>query len=357
MKKKAVLALGISVILIAALALGISTHMHRKQKFVNPARRDGEVTVVDVPEDDQLSLVSGEADSGDDVSGSLSEEEQGNDGSGSHSENQSAKEIADGLQSDDICVINEALTVSDTGKTAFFDNEDFKDVIPVDHEYLLTTPLPSKYDARNDNGKCYVTEIEDQGYSYLCWAYAALAAVESDILKKHEDISYKNLDLSEKHLAYYNVHKTDGSTGGYIDDDYRELVNPDNEKNAWIFDYDTGYVAVGGVTDYCISLLTSWKGPVYEKENDAFNSIYGSDYLFKDNKEKPSDAYKADFHVQGVSQVKGDISNNELIKRMILTHGAVTAGVNSDEKFWKNSHASLYSFFENKKIPTADHEI
>ena len=355
MKKKAVLALGLSAILIAAVALGISTHMNREQKPFNPARRDGEVTVVDVPEDDQLSLVSGEEDSG--LGGSFSEGEQGNAGKGSSSENQSAKEIVDQLDADDICVINEALTVSDAGKEAFFANGDFKDITPIDSEYLLSTPLPSKYDARNDNGKCYVTAPEDQGYSYLCWAYAAIGAIESDILKNHEDISYKNLNLSEKHLAYYNVHKTTGSVGGYIDDDYRELVNPDNEENAWIFDYDTGYVAVGGVTDYCISLLTAWKGPVYEKGNNAFKSIYGSEYLFKDNKDKPSGAYDADFHVQGVSQVRGDISNNELIKRMILKHGAVTAGVNSAEKFWKNSHRSLYSFFEDKKIPTADHEI
>ena len=61
--------------------------------------------------------------------------------------------------------------------------------------------------------------------------------------------------------------------------------------------------------------------------------------------------------MQGVSQVKGDIANNELIKRMILAHGSVTAGVNSDEKFWKNKHGSLYSFFEDEKVPTADHEI
>ena len=349
MKKKAVLALVISVILIAAIAAGISMNMHEDRKPFNPARRDGEVKVVDAPDDDQLSLVSGEetstgAESADKVSGSFS---------GS----QSGKEVAYQMDSDDICIINEALTVSEEGKEAYLSNEDFKDVTPVDSEYLLNTPLPSEYDARNDNGKCYVTAIEDQGYSYLCWAYAALGAVESDILKKHPEISYKDLDLSEKHLAYYNVHKTAGSTGGYIDDDYRELVNPDNEKDAWVFDYDTGYVAVGGVTDYCISLLTAWKGPVYEKGTDAFKSLYGSEFLFKDNKDKPSGAFEADFHVQGVSQVKGDIANNELIKRMILAHGSVTAGVNSDEKFWKNKHGSLYSFFEDEKVPTADHEI
>ena len=181
--------------------------------------------------------------------------------------------------------------------------------------------------------------------------------MESDILRNHSNISSKDLDLSEKHIAYYNVHKAAGSKGGYIDDDYRELVYFDNEEEAWISDYDTGYLTVGGVSDYCISILTAWKGPVYEKGSDAFKSIYGSEYLYKDNSEKPSGAFEADFHVQGVSQIRGDLKNNLLIKKMIMKHGGVAAGVNSDEKFWKGSHSSLFSNFEDGNVPTASHEI
>ncbi len=349
MKKKLIPALVIAIIAIVVIAAVAVTRRSGGQSFVNPSRRDGKITVSEDPGDDQLHMVSGDelTPARDDLPNESTQD------------NTAAKEIAWKIDPDDISVISEALTVSDGNKEAFFDNEEFQDITPIDSEYLSLDSdlIPSKYDARSDQGRCYVTKVEDQGYSYLCWAYAALSAVESDILKTHSDYSPKSLNLSEKHLAYYNVHQSEGSLGGYIDSDYRELVNPDNEENAWIFDYDTGYVAVGGVADYCISLLTAWKGPVYERGADAFKDIYGSKAIFRDNKEKPSEAFRSDFHVQGVSQVRGDITNNELIKRMILKHGAVTAGVNSDEKFWKNRHSSLYSFFEDKKVPTADHEI
>lgn len=346
MKKKYVAAAIAAGILGLSCATIVCININKSDKNTNPSRRDGKAVVGDVPEDDTLVMLTGE-----------SAPEASEDSSVLNSEeNVSADKIIEKIDQASVIVINEALTVSGGDEEAFYSNEDFADILPVDADCFLTKEIPSKYDSRDVSGKCYVTGIEDQGYSSLCWAYAALGAIESDILKNHSNISAKDLDLSEKHLAYHNVHRSEGSRGGYIDDDYRELVNPDNEAGAWIFDYDTGYVAVGGVSDYCISLLTAWKGPVYEKGSDAFKSIYGSEYLYKDNKDKPSDAYAADFHVQDVSQVRGDIKNNLLIKKMIMKHGGVTAGVNSDEKFWKDSHRTLYSHFENEDVPTASHE-
>ncbi len=264
-----------------------------------------------------------------------------------------SKEV-EGVQ---VVLLPEAISIEDGDIGAFYSNEDFSKVIPVDIDSFSEEELPSKYDSRDVNGKRYITAVEDQGYTYLCWAYACLGAVEADIIKHHDEIGWKDLDLSEKHMAYYNMHKAEGSVQGYLDGDYREFVNADGEKGAWIFDYDTNYIATGGVADFCISLMTAWKGPVAETGNDAFKSIYGEEYLFRDNGDTPSPAYTSDYHVQAVNQIAANVKNNAMIKRMIMEHGAVTAGIYADDRFWKNHCGTLYSNFGGKEIPTANHEV
>ncbi|MBP3278879.1 MAG: hypothetical protein J6M44_07985, partial [Butyrivibrio sp.] len=242
-------------------------------------------------------------------------------------------------------LLPEAVQIGDGDIGAFYSNQDFTDVIPVDIDSFSEKEIPSKYDSRNVDGKCFVTEVEDQGYTSLCWTFAALGAVESDILRHHADLKPEDIDLSEKHLAYYNLHKANGSLNGTIDGDYRELVNRDKEPDAWLFDYDTGYIDCGGVTNFVISMLTAWKGPVAETGNDEFKSTYGAKYIFTDNADAPSGAYESLYHVQAVDQMPAKLSNNTLVKQMIMEHGAATIGINADSKYWKNHSSSNYSSF------------
>ena len=254
-------------------------------------------------------------------------------------------------------LLPEAVAIGEGDIGAFYSNPDFSDVIPVDIDSFSEKEIPSKYDSRDVDGKCYITEVEDQGYTSLCWAYSALGAVESDLLKHHDDINPEELDLSEKHLAYYNLHKASGSVNGTIDGDYRELVNRDGETGAFIFDYDTGYIDCGGVSDYCISLLTAWKGPVRETGSDAFKSTYGATYIFSDNADKPSDAYESLYHVQDVDQMPADRGNIMLVKQMIMEHGSATIGINSDSAYWKKHYTNMNSDFGSEPVSTADHEV
>ena len=257
----------------------------------------------------------------------------------------------------EIITIPEAISISEGDADKFYGNDNFKDIIPVDASSFSRKDIPIKYDSRDVDGKSYITDIEDQGYTYLCWTYASLGAIESDLLLHNEDLSRDTLDLSEKHLAYSNMHRASGSVNGYIDDDYREFVNADNEENAWVFDYDTNYIATGGVADFCISLLTAWKGPVSEKGADAFKSLYGAKFIFQDNGDVPSDIYESEYHVQSVSEIPASIDNNTMIKQLIMEHGSVTAGVYADDRFWKNHNSTLYADFDGKDIPTANHEV
>ena len=254
-------------------------------------------------------------------------------------------------------LLPEAVQIGDGDIGAFYNNQDFADVIPVDINSFSEKEIPSEYDSRNVDGNCYVTDVEDQGYTSLCWTFAALGAVESDLLKHHADLKPEDIDLSEKHLAYYNLHKAQGSLNGTIDGDYRELVNRDEEPDAWLFDYDTGYIDCGGVTNFVISMLTAWKGPVAETGNDEFKSTYGAKYIFTDNADAPSDAYESLYHVQSVDQMPAKLSNNTLVKQMIMEHGAATIGINADSKYWKNHSSNNYSSFGGEKAETANHEV
>ncbi len=254
-------------------------------------------------------------------------------------------------------ILPEAIVMGEGDMGSFYNSEEFTDVVPVDISSFSAKDIPAKYDSRDVEGKCYVTPIKDQGYTYLCWTFAAMGACESDILKHHADISPEDINLSEKHLAYYNMHRATGSVAGGIDDDYRELVNEAGEENAFVVDSDTGYIACGGVTDFVSSILTAWKGPYDDTGSDSFKAVYGSYYIFNDNTDVPSEAYGGDYHVQSVLEIPSVKENSTLIKQMIMEHGAATLGICADPKFFKNHSGILYSSFGGETPATADHEV
>ncbi|MBE5844052.1 MAG: hypothetical protein E7302_07685 [Butyrivibrio sp.] len=217
--------------------------------------------------------------------------------------------------------------------------------------------IPSVHISDLVDGKDYITPVRNQGHTALCWNYSALGAIESDLLIHYSDqFDVDTLNLSEKHGAYYNMHRAAGSYNGGIDDDYREF-DFSKESDAWIDEYDTSYISVGGVTNYCLSLYTAWKGPVYDVDKDSFNSIKGQSAIYSDNDDKPSDAYESICHVQGVYEIPATKKNRDLIKLMIMEHGSVTGSVCADDGFWAQRKTTLYDYKKYDEGNVADHEI
>lgn len=67
--------------------------------------------------------------------------------------------------------------------------------------------LPERFDLRNVNGASLVTSVKDQGVYSDCWAFGTLSSLESNLLKTGKAA---NVDLSERHLAWFAYNGADG---------------------------------------------------------------------------------------------------------------------------------------------------
>lgn len=68
--------------------------------------------------------------------------------------------------------------------------------------------LPKTYDLRNEDGASYVTSVKDQGIYGDCWTFGTMSSLESNLLKTGKAA---NVDLSERHLAWFAYNGADSS--------------------------------------------------------------------------------------------------------------------------------------------------
>ena len=167
-------------------------------------------------------------------------------------------------------------------------------------EINLITTLPIKYSLVDDG---FTTAVKDQQASGNCWAFTAIAVLESCILKASGD----NLDLSEENMKniieLYSDYgwKMDTNNGGY-------------NYMPW------GY-------------LTSWLGPVSEV-NDLF-----------DDHSTLSPVINSVMHVQNIKFLnRGSYTDNDEIKKAILQYGAVGTGIYFDSYYLNQNTYSYYNW-------------
>ena len=159
-------------------------------------------------------------------------------------------------------------------------------------------PLPGYYSMIDEH---LLTPVKDQGTEGNCWAFSAMATLESCILKA----SNITLDLSEANLK--------NLMAVFSDYGRRIMVND------------------GGVDEMTFGYLASWLGPIFE-EDDNYNI---HDYL--------SPLLQSQLHIQNIIMFKRtDFTDNDAIKDAIIRYGAVSTGMYYDYAYLKNRTSYYY---------------
>ncbi len=172
------------------------------------------------------------------------------------------------------------------------------DYIMIRYKDSYDGKLPTKYDLRSLN---QVTSVKNQGKGGNCWAFAALASLESCILKA----TGKAYDLSEGNMK--NVMSL------YSDYGWNMATND------------------GGYDKMAIGYLTSWLGPINETD-DKYNGLSALSSVF--------DSF---IHIQDVLYLKRtSYTDNDAIKRAIMDYGAVSTSVYWSSSYIKNTKNYYY---------------
>lgn len=155
----------------------------------------------------------------------------------------------------------------------------------------------SRFDSRNYG---IVPPVKDQGYSNICWCYAAINASETSILRSGIDptATTDNLRLSPEVLAQARHNRGADPLGN---------TKGETTGKDW-------YTASGDVS-YTAPLLSQWCGPVRAGET--------ADNAF----EKP--AYRLENAMHIYKDDNNNTANREMMKRAIAQYGAITASYNN----------------------------
>ena len=247
----------------------------------------------------------------------------------------SAQVSENSMSVNDVIVADESIEIVEVNKETVCEIAE-----DVQRETSSST-YPSSYDPRETG---MVSGVRRQ-VGGTCWIYAAVAAMESNLIKK--GLADSSIDLSEAHIKYFTIRGFEDPRGYYTDD----LTNVDTPF------FDT--MMQSGLEDRVYRFCAKWNGPVTEAE-----VTWPADTWLTEDKEKfnsfvldPSLATKSYYHVIGYDTLATADETVENVKALITEYGAVSAGYYSAARNYyaevKDSEAS-YCGTEDR---TANHGI
>lgn len=160
--------------------------------------------------------------------------------------------------------------------------------------------LPARFDSRTYG---IVTPVRDQGYTSLCWAYAAAGASEISVLKSGIDksVNADNLYLSPQQIGYSRH-----SRGA-------DPLDNTSGENSGISDWS----GQGGGTKYAAALLSQWCGPVSARL--PYNANGWENALYK---------LESAVAVDGKNLASSETARDKM-KKAVMKYGAVTFSYNN----------------------------
>ena len=173
--------------------------------------------------------------------------------------------------------------------------------------------LPSSYDSRT---KGFVTSVKDQNPWGTCWAFSAMAAGESSILKKG---AASSVDLSELHFSYFFFYGQNDPLGNTSKDTVSLPSGADN------------YLTSGGNNLFTMFTLSKWIGPASESLA-PYSAAQHSVPTFSQ-----SLAYQDAYHMQNARLVS--TADLDSVKKLIMEYGAVSTAIYYNSNYLSSSNS------------------
>lgn len=216
--------------------------------------------------------------------------------------------------------------------------------------------LPIKYDLRSK-----ITPVRDQTAFNNCWTHSAMAATESNLIKKR--MADRSTDLSEWYLTYYALNPYGDMPG---------FTNTSGEQ----------YYLVGGNDWKSVALLSRGTGSVTTAKAPDITSYYEYDYATGTAYEDYSQVYTPAVAARDYKLVKalylGDFApgkeqwevqlsaaRRDMIKRAITQYGAVSVGIHMGGMNHDNYNSETGAYYSGlayyvddpKNGVTTDHAV
>ncbi len=225
----------------------------------------------------------------------------------------------------DFAVIDNAITETVEDNKVVYKNQDGVEIniLTSTNSKKTKNDIPEKYDLRDYNR---VTPIRDQGSEGLCWDFASVASIESNIITKSlSEDSPENLDISEGGLAWYTFTQIEDETSilypDYEEDESKGTLggNPIN----------VGQTLSNGVGTHPESLLE------YSKFSEGYKEAY---------------RYYSDFRLKDFNDYNENAND---VKKNIINNGAVTLSFNCfDDNYYE--YNGFTSYYDNGTPPGDD---
>lgn len=173
--------------------------------------------------------------------------------------------------------------------------------------------LPACYDSR-DNG--FITEIENQGDTQICWSFSTIACAETAALCK--GIAIKP-NFSEIHLSYF--------FGKSV---YDPLNICGNDSTYFVDEY----LYAGGNNKYTTFALANWTGVADELQYPFIQEYYNDNLEIKNAR---------NCSVRLKNAIWVPMSDADYVKKMIMDYGCVASSYYNLANYFSEDQCSYYN--------------